>query len=236
MTRVAVFASGTGSNLQAILDHQAFLGARGSAHVVLVASDQPNAGALQRARDAGITAIALDRDARGTGLMTILGTHRIEMLVLAGYLRLVPAEVVRHYRGRIINVHPALLPEFGGPGMYGHHVHDAVVQRGARLTGPTVHFVDERYDEGPLIAQWPIPVNPEDTADEVARRVLDVEHLLFPRIVDAVAAGRVQLGPDNRVVAQGAVFPYVAGRESTDATLRHLDQTLGPSSAHPSAF
>jgi phosphoribosylglycinamide formyltransferase-1 len=199
MMRVAVMASGGGSNLQAILDHQAALGGTGSARVVLVASDQPGAGALQRARDAGITAVALDREARTSGLMTILAAHRVELLVLAGYLRLVPADVVRHFHGRVINVHPALLPEFGGPGMYGHHVHEAVVASGTRLTGPTVHFVNERYDEGPVIAQRPVPVNPGDTPDDIAKRVLEAEHQLYPRVVDAIASGRIRLGPDNRV-------------------------------------
>ena len=202
MTRVAVFASGGGSNLQAIIDHQAALGGRGSAQVVLVASDKPNAGALQRARDAGITAVALDQQARTSGLMTILSAHRVEMLALSGYLRMIPADVVRHFHGRIINVHPALLPEFGGRGMYGHHVHEAVVASGARLTGPTVHFVDERYDEGPVIAQRPVPVHPGDTADDVAKRVLEAEHVLYPRVVEAVAAGKIRLGPDNRVILE----------------------------------
>src|SRR5262245_54695124 len=150
MTRVAVLASGSGSNLQAILDHQSGWGLASSIRVVLVASDQPDAGALHRARNAGITALHLDRTARATGLAAILTTHRIELVVLAGYLRLVPTDVVAHYRGRMLNVHPALLPEFGGHGMYGHHVHEAVIASGARLTGPTIHFVAERFDEGPI--------------------------------------------------------------------------------------
>jgi formyltetrahydrofolate-dependent phosphoribosylglycinamide formyltransferase len=211
MTRVAVLASGSGTNLQAILDHEATLGDRGSAHVVLVASDHANAGALARARAAGITPVALDQTARTTGLMAILAAHRIEMVVLAGYLRLVPAEVVTRFRGRILNVHPAPLPAFGGPGMYGHRVHEAVVARGARLTGPTVHFVDERYDEGPVIAQWPVPVSPTDSPDDVARRVLEVEHILYPRVVDAVAAGRIRLEDHNRVhIEPGLSLPDFA--------------------------
>jgi folate-dependent phosphoribosylglycinamide formyltransferase PurN len=127
MTRVAVLASGSGTNLQAILDQQSVLAASAAARVVLVASDHADAGALARARDAGITALALDRTARTSGLAAILATHRVEMVVLAGYLRLVPADVVSHFRGRILNVHPALLPAFSGPGMFGHHVHEAVI-------------------------------------------------------------------------------------------------------------
>ena len=200
MTRVAVLASGSGSNLQAILDHQSALGSSAAAQVVLVASDHADAGALTRARSAGITAVALDRTSRTTGLAAILAAHRIELVVLAGYLRLVPADVVAHYRGRILNVHPALLPAFGGPGMFGHHVHEAVIASGTSLTGPTVHFVDERYDEGPVIAQTPVPVRSGDTPDELAQRVLEAEHALYPRVVEAVAAGRVLLDEKNRVL------------------------------------
>jgi formyltetrahydrofolate-dependent phosphoribosylglycinamide formyltransferase len=207
MTRVAVFASGSGSNLKAILDHQSSLGEAAVARVVLVASDQPRAGALQRARDAGITALYLDRTARTSGLSAILDAHRIDLVVLAGYLRLVPADVVAHYRGRILNVHPALLPAFGGPGMYGHHVHEAVIASGARLTGPTVHFVDERFDEGPVIVQMPIPVDPGDTPESLARRVLAVEHALYPVVIEAVAAGRIRLGSDNVVIYGEFVKP-----------------------------
>ena len=200
MTRVAVLASGSGSNLQAILDHQSALGSSAAAQVVLVASDHANAGALSRARSAGITAVALDRTARTTGLAAILAAHRVELVVLAGYLRLVPPDVVAHYRGRILNVHPALLPAFGGPGMFGHHVHEAVIASGTSLTGPTVHFVDERYDEGPVIAQTPVSVRSGDTPDALAQRVLDAEHDLYPRVVEAVAAGRIRLDERNRVL------------------------------------
>ena len=204
MTRVAVLASGSGSNLQAILDHQSALGPSAAARVVLVASDHANAGALTRARSAGITAVALDRTARTTGLAAILTAHRVELVVLAGYLRLVPADVVSHYRGRLLNVHPALLPAFGGPGMFGHHVHEAVIASGARLTGPTIHFVDERYDEGPVIAQAAVDVRAGDTPDQLAQRVLEAEHLLYPRVVEAVAAGRIRLDENNRILyAQG---------------------------------
>ena len=201
MTRVAVLASGGGSNLQAILDHQSRLGEAAVARVVLVGSDQPDAGALKRARDAGITALHLDRTARTSGLSAILAEHRIEMIVLAGYLRLVPSDVVAHYRGRILNIHPALLPQFGGPGMYGHHVHEAVLASGARLTGPTVHFVDERFDEGPIIFHVPVvSVKQDDTPESLAKRVLYVEHELYPGIIEWVASGMIRLGADNSVI------------------------------------
>ena len=220
MTRVAVLASGSGSNLQAILDHQSALGASAATQVVLVASDHANAGALTRARDAGIVAIALDRTARTTGLSAILAEHGIELVVLAGYLRLVPADVVSHYRGRLLNVHPALLPAFGGPGMFGHHVHEAVIASGTSLTGPTIHFVEERYDEGPVIAQMAVAVRPGDTPDELAQRVLEAEHALYPRVVEAVAAGRIRLDENNRILyAEGVDLRPL--NDATDTRLRN---------------
>jgi len=227
MTRVAVLASGSGTNLQAILDHQSVLGSTASANVVLVASDHADAGALTRARDVGVTALALDRSSRTTGLAAILAAHRIELVALAGYLRLVPPDVVSHFRGRLLNVHPALLPEFGGPGMYGPRVHAAVIARGARLTGPTVHFVDERYDEGPIIAQWPVPVLASDTAESVAGRVLAVEHLLYPRIVEAVAAGLIHLDSANQVrYNNGIDAKQLSVTADVGAATAHLDAIL----------
>ena len=230
MTRVAVLASGGGSNLQAILDHQQALGESAAARVVLVASDNEDAGALQRARSAGIPAICLDRTARTTGLAGILEHHRVALVVLAGYLRLVPADVVSHYRGRILNVHPALLPQFGGPGMYGHRVHEAVVASGVRLTGPTVHFVDERYDEGPIIAQLPVVVHANDTPDAVAQRVLQVEHLLYPRVVDAVAAGRIKLAADNSVIVDEGLSLRFEPAADPDGALAQVERAFSAAS------
>lgn len=200
--RIAVLASGGGSNLQSIVQHFSALGAERPGEVVLVASDRAGAGALERGRAAGAIAVAMDREQRTSGLRSLLAGHGIDLVVLAGYLRFVPAEVTRAYRGRIVNIHPALLPAFGGEGMYGHHVHDAVIARGARVSGATVHFVDEVYDHGPIIAQWPVPVFAHDTAETLARRVLEVEHALYPRVVAHLAAGTIALGDDGRV--QGA--------------------------------
>ena len=227
MTRVAVLASGSGTNLQAILDQQSALGPAASAQVVLVASDHADAGVLARARAAGITAVALDRTARTTGLATILAAHRVELVVLAGYMRLVPPDVVAQFRGRMLNVHPALLPAFGGAGMYGHRVHEAVIARGQRLTGPTIHFVDERYDEGPIIAQWPVPVFPHDTPDELATRVLQVEHVLYPRVVEAVAAGHIRLDENNRVVFETTSdLPHFGPVIDVSAAREHLNDAF----------
>ena len=189
--RLAVFASGGGSNLQALIDRFT-----DTAHVrvALVVSDRAAAGALARARAAGVPAAHIAAAGRaGTDvtadMLAALSAQRIDLIALAGYLRLVPPAVVARYRGRILNIHPALLPAFGGAGMYGRHVHEAVLAAGCRVTGATVHYVDERYDEGRIIAQWPVPVLPGDTTAVLAERVLAVEHRLYPAVIDAIARG-----------------------------------------------
>lgn len=176
--RVAVLVSGGGTNLQALLDalHNSPV-----ARVARVISNRPDAGALARAQRAKVPAVVL-REPRDAG--ELLGVLQdIEIVVLAGYLKLVPADVVRRFRGRMINIHPALLPEFGGAGMYGHRVHEAVLASGAKESGPTVHFVDEEFDRGAIIDQERVPVKPGDTADTLAARVLEAEHRLLPRVV-----------------------------------------------------
>jgi formyltetrahydrofolate-dependent phosphoribosylglycinamide formyltransferase len=197
--RVAVLASGGGTNLQAILDYLDAQGDGRATTVSLVASDRASAGALDRARRHGVEAIALDQAQRGAALAGLLESRAIDYVALAGYLRFVPASVTRQWRGRIVNVHPSLLPSFGGAGMYGIRVHQAAIEAGVRLTGVTVHFVDEEYDRGPIIAQWPAPVLPGDSPETLAERVLAVEHALYPLALDAVTRGRVTLGADGRV-------------------------------------
>jgi formyltetrahydrofolate-dependent phosphoribosylglycinamide formyltransferase len=209
-TRVAVLASGGGSNLQAILDHLAAAGRDAGVTVALVASDRVTAGALDRARTRGIPAAHLDAAARGEGMTELLASHDIDLIALAGYLRFVPPTVTRRWRGRIVNVHPSLLPAFGGAGMYGLRVHQAAIDAGVRVTGATVHFVDEEYDRGPIIAQWPVPVLPGDTAEGLAKRVLAAEHALYPVTVVAVARGDVALGDDGRVAGVADRLPECA--------------------------
>jgi formyltetrahydrofolate-dependent phosphoribosylglycinamide formyltransferase len=182
--RLAVLASGGGTNLQAIIDHFAALGDAAPGVIALVASDRSRAGALDRARRAGIPAFHVPYDATGTALAQLLESEHINLIALAGYLRLIPPNVTAAYRGRIVNIHPALLPDFGGPGMYGHRVHEAVIAAGAKESGATVHHVDDVYDNGDIIAQEHVPVLPGDTADSLAARVLTAEHRLYPRIVE----------------------------------------------------
>lgn len=230
--RIAVLASGGGSNLQAIVDHLAALGASRHGDVVLVASNRPDAGALARAARAGIAHVVLrsPHAPEGAELAEALATHHADLVALAGYMRLVPADVTAAFRGRMLNVHPALLPEFGGPGMYGERVHRAVLKAGATHSGPSVHFVDEVYDHGAVIAQWPVPVLAGDDEHSLAARVLRAEHLLYPRVVDAVAAGDVRLDADHRVVSARFPQPRLPTMDPSlgdRALARSLDQMLG---------
>ena len=176
--RVAVLVSGGGTNLQALLDalHDSPI-----ARVARVISNRPDAGALERARRAGVPTTVL-RDANDPAeLQSALGGA--QLVVLAGYLKLVHSSVVARFRGRMINVHPALLPAFGGPGMYGPRVHEAVLASGAKESGATVHYVDEAFDRGAIIAQEKVPVQKGDTAETLAARVLEAEHRLLPKVV-----------------------------------------------------
>ncbi len=179
--RLAVLCSGSGTNLQSILDSLDALGADRPAEVVLVASDRGDAFALERAKRRGIATAVIARPDDGPALVALLEPHRPELVALAGYLKLVPPEVTCRWRGTIVNVHPALLPRFGGAGMYGRRVHEAVLAAGERESGATVHYVDEAYDRGAIIAQERVPVEPGDTADTLAARVLAAEHRLYPR-------------------------------------------------------
>ena len=176
---IAVLASGGGTNMQALMDAGRASG--GLYQVTRVVSNRSAAGVLDRARRAGVTATVVKDPADPTELQAALGD--VDLTVLAGYLKLVPAPVVARFRWRMINIHPALLPAFGGSGMYGLRVHAAVLASGATTTGATVHYVDEAFDRGPVIAQWPVPVRGGDTADALAGRVLAVEHRLLPAVV-----------------------------------------------------
>ena len=182
--RIAICASGRGSNLVALLDA---LRGETAAEPVLVLSNRADAPALDRARERGIAAEALDSWKSGEEWLERLQVHRVDLIVLAGFLKLVPASVIDRYRGRILNIHPALLPEFGGPGMFGSHVHAAVIASGATHSGATVHLVDERYDEGAILAQARVAVLPGDTPVTLAARVLAAEHRLLPAVVLAAA-------------------------------------------------
>lgn len=215
---VAVLASGGGTNLQALVDR--FAEGDQAARVALVVSDREGVGALERAHRAGIPGRVVRAKGRAPEeaageLLGLLEAHRIELIALAGYLRLVPDRIVRRYPGRIVNIHPALLPAFGGAGYYGVRVHEAVLASGATVTGATVHLVDEEYDRGRILAQWPVPVLPDDTADTLAARVLAVEHVLYPAVVDALARA-VRSGDAAPVWARNSGGTGMAGFAMTE--------------------
>ncbi|HYK81517.1 MAG TPA: phosphoribosylglycinamide formyltransferase [Gemmatimonadales bacterium] len=198
--RVAVLGSGGGTNLQALLD-----GLRESpvARVARVIWSRADPAALERARRAGVATVVLGDTASAAELLAALAD--VELAVLAGYLKRIPSAVVARFRWRLINIHPALLPAFGGPGMYGRRVHAAVLASGAAVSGATVHYVDEAYDAGPILAQWPVPVRAGDTPESLAARVLEVEHQLLPRVVLELARRGVPPEP-VRLFASGSAF------------------------------
>jgi phosphoribosylglycinamide formyltransferase-1 len=194
---IAVLCSGSGSNLQSLIDRASSneLGAK----IAWVASNNSKAMALERARNAGIPAFHVSTategsdEAVGRRLVALVKEHRIDHLILAGYMRPVPALLLECLPERIVNIHPALLPAFGGKGMFGIHVHEAVIARGAQWTGLTVHLVSEHYDEGPILWQRIVAVHPDDTANSLAARVLALEHDTLWKVVRALAQGRVHV-------------------------------------------
>jgi len=194
---IAVFASGRGSNFQAILN--AIDEGRLPARVTLLVSNNSDAGALDLARSQNIPAFHLSpkqfasEEAYVQQLLALLQQHNIELIALAGYLKKVPSVVIERYRNRILNIHPALLPSFGGPGMYGHHVHEAVIAAGVKVAGATVHLVDEEYDRGPIVHQKTIEVLSDDTAETLASKVLKIEHEIYPEVLAAFARERVKI-------------------------------------------
>ncbi len=200
--RLAVFASGGGTNFQAILDAID----RGTlpATPVCCVSNTTDAGALDRAAAHDVPTAVVDPrsyddpSAFGRALLTVLDDHEATFVALAGYMLKIPSNVVDAYRGRMTNVHPALLPAFGGQGMYGLHVHEAVLEYGVHWSGVTVHLVDEEYDHGPIVLQEPVPVYPDDTPSDLAERVKAVEHRLYPAALRFFAEDRVRI--DGRTV------------------------------------
>ncbi len=224
MMRVAVLASGSGTNLQALLDD---LRDDALARVALVASNRRDAGALERARAAGVATALIADPADGAAIVALLRAHRVDLVILAGYLKLVPEPVVAAFRARMVNIHPALLPAFGGAGMYGRRVHEAVLASGAAISGVSVHLVTAEYDRGPIVAQWPVPVAPGDTPETLAARVLAVEHRLLPAVVRAAArAGRVV-----RLVPRGGAFDVRADPRTIADRLMPADDGEGRATA-----
>ncbi|RTY37154.1 phosphoribosylglycinamide formyltransferase [Chlorobium phaeovibrioides] len=190
--RLAVFCSGGGSNFRALF--HAIEERSLPAEIVLCISNRSACGAMEFAREKGIETVHLSEkqfnepgDFSGAMLDT-LEEHHIEFILLAGYMRKIPAEMVKRYSGKILNIHPALLPKFGGEGMYGTHVHEAVIAAGESRSGATVHFVDEEYDRGAILLQRSVPVETDDTPQSLAARVLECEHRLYPDALEKLLA------------------------------------------------
>lgn len=185
-TRVAVFVSGGGTNLQALLDAR-----MADVEIALVLSTKSGVYAMERAKAAGIPAVAIPE--KGAAFeeeaLSLLLNYKIDIIVLAGFLRILSADFIRHYPDRIVNVHPALLPSFGGKGYYGLRVHEAALARGVAITGATVHLVNEIPDGGRILCQKAVPVQPDDTPETLQRRVMEqAEWVLLPKAVEALCA------------------------------------------------
>jgi len=197
--RLAIFVSGRGSNLKAILEHSEL---ENLIKVVVVFSDKVECGAFEIARKYGIETKVIgkgDNKISNENLLEVLRNYNLDLIVLAGYLKLVPVEVVREFENRIINIHPALLPSFGGKGMYGMNVHTAVFNSSAKVSGATVHFVNTEYDKGMIIAQRCVDISDIKSPEEIAERVLKIEHQILPEVIKAFAERRILI-QDNRVI------------------------------------
>lgn len=190
---LAVFVSGRGSNLKAILDYP---GLDKLVSVVAVISDKFDCAAFSIAKEKNIATFTTGK-AEGklseVELLNLLTDLKVDLIVLAGYLKLIPAILLEQYAQKIINIHPALLPSFGGKGMYGMNVHKAVFDSSAQVSGATVHFVDNTYDTGKIIAQKSVDISDVVAPEEIAERVLTVEHKILPEVIKAFAEGRIQI-------------------------------------------
>ncbi len=193
--KIGVLVSGGGSNLQAIID--AIRKKKLPAEIMLVISNKANAGALERARKFNIPTKVLDpksypdREAYTSEVTDTLKNNGVELVCLAGFMCILTPYFAQSFPLRALNIHPALLPAFGGAGMYGHHVHEAVIKSGAKYSGCTVHFVDEGCDSGPIVLQQVVKVLDHDTADSLAKRILRYEHDIYPQAIKYFALGKL---------------------------------------------
>ena len=195
--RLAVFASGRGSNFSAILEKikSNYI----PATVGLCVTDNPKAGVIDIALSNGIPAKIFpskdfpDKNALNDAILRELLTANVDFIILAGYLKMIGRQIVDQYSNKILNIHPALLPAFGGKGMYGHHVHEAVFKRGVKFSGVTIHLVNNEYDAGPIVLQKTVSIENISSADDIARCVLEVEHELYPEAVKLLVEERLEV-------------------------------------------
>lgn len=197
--KIAVLVSGGGTNLQAIID-KIDNGTISNTRIEVVISNKKDAYALCRAKNHGIAAECISpkdystREEFNQALVDCVDSYQVDLIVLAGYLVILPEVLVNKYENRMINIHPSLIPSFCGPGMYGLKVHEAVLERGAKVTGATVHFVDTGVDSGPILLQKAVEVKQDDTAEVLQRRVMEqAEWNILPQAIDMIANGRVEI-------------------------------------------
>jgi phosphoribosylglycinamide formyltransferase-1 len=193
MVRIVIFASGSGSNAERIIE---YFEKKGGVEVVMILTNNPQAGVIERGRRLGVPTLIFDRKTftQTDKIVEILRYQAVDWVILAGFLWLVPQNIIRTFHNRIINIHPALLPKYGGKGMWGHHVHQAVVDNRDKESGITIHMVDEKYDEGKVIFQARCAVDENDTADTVAQKIHLLEYEHFPVIIDKVVNWELDLG------------------------------------------
>lgn len=193
--KLGFLASHGGSNLQSIID--ACKEGRINAQPSVVISNNSNSMALERARNEGIPAFHISQkkypkpDELDNAIIEVLEQHEVDLVILAGYMKKLGTNVIQRFKGKILNIHPALLPKYGGEGMYGKFVHEAVIKNKEMQSGCTVHIVDEIYDHGRILGQSIVPVFPDDTPETLAERVLEQEHRLYPEIIGKIASGEI---------------------------------------------
>lgn len=185
MKRIAIFASGAGSNAEVIIRHFEF---HHDAQVILLVSNNPNAGALKIAREHGVKTLVIAREEffSNESIVEELKADSIDLIVLAGFLWLIPPAIIHAFPNKIVNIHPALLPKYGGKGMYGKYVHEAVLNSGETESGITIHYVNEQFDEGKHVAQFSCPVMPGDTVDSLAQRIHQLEHAHYAGAIESI--------------------------------------------------
>ena len=208
MIKLAVCVSGGGTNLQAIID-AIDNGTITNAKIEVVIANNANAYALERAKKHGIEGICIspkdyeNREAFNTAFLDKLNSYQVDLVVLAGFLVVIPPQMIAEYRNRIINIHPSLIPSFCGTGYYGLKVHEGVLARGVKVTGATCHFVDEGTDTGPIILQKAVEVKPGDTPEVLQRRVMEqAEWIIMPKAIDLIANGKVQVVDGKAVISE----------------------------------
>mgnify|MGYP000022390164 FL=1 len=208
MLRIAVLVSGGGTNLQAIIDKIAS-GEIHNTEIAVVISNNRKAYALERAKNNNIPAECIspksfeDREEFHRALLAAVDSYNVDLIVLAGFLVAIPDIMVKAYTNRIINIHPSLIPSFCGKGHYGLHVHEAALGRGVKVTGATVHFVDDGTDTGPIILQKPVMIEQDDTPETLQRRVMEqAEWVILPQAIDLIAQGKVKVIDGKTVIEQ----------------------------------